>query len=208
VIIEETWTGKSGETLHLWNGHALMQKYANSLDSSAEELRGRELERKMIESACEWLHPGEILVKDDFGKPYWKNREIAMPHMNYSHTKDLLFWGEHNSQRIGVDIEHEREQLLRIKHKFCTAEELQFCQDNIQQILLVWSAKEAMYKAYGQKEIDFKEQMNVWDFEHLQGEQTGQFKGQLQVDGTSIEFEIEFRRKSPYLLTWTLLNHP
>ena len=85
---------------------------------------------------------------------------------------------------------------------------MHFCQDNVQQILLIWTAKEAMYKAYGQKEIDFKEQMKVWDFEYLSNAQAGEFKGSLTVDENLFLFDIEFRRKSPYILTWTLLNQP
>jgi hypothetical protein len=208
VIIEETWLGKNGEKLHFWNAAALLQKYANSSDSRADEMKGRELEKRMIESASGFLHPGESLVKDEFGKPHWHQENTPLPEMNYSHTRDLLFWGEHNFKRIGVDIEHEREQLLRIKHKFCTPQELQFCQDNVQQILLIWTAKEAMYKAYGQKEIDFKEQMSVWNFEHLGNAQEGEFKGSLTVDENIFLFDIEFRRKSPYILTWTLMNLP
>lgn len=210
MIIEETWTGKNGEALHLWNAETLMQKYANSSESPVNEMRGRELERWMVEKGGDLLHPKEKLIKDEYGKPFWQNGNSGslMPEMNYSHSRDLLFWGEHETQRIGVDIEHEREQLLRIKQKFCTTEEMHFCQDNVQQILLVWTAKEAMYKAYGQKEIDFKEQMNVWDFEHLAQAENGDFKGSLTVDRTQFLFDIEFRRKSPYILTWTLLNLP
>ena len=208
MIIEETWMGKSGETLHLWNAQALMQKYVNSSDTLIEELKGRELERMMVETAIDQLNPGKLLTKDEYGKPYWESQGNILPEMNYSHTKDLLFWGEHRNQRIGVDIEHEREQLLRIKHKFCNTEELHFCQDNVQQILLIWTAKEAMYKAYGQKELDFKEQMKVWDFEYLSNAQAGEFKGSLTVDENLFLFDIEFRRKSPYILTWTLLNQP
>lgn len=208
MIIEETWMGKNGETLHLWNARALLQKYANSSESQIEEMKGRELEKRMIESAASVLHPGETLMKDEFGKPHWHQQNGSLPEMNYSHTRDFLFWGEHASKRVGVDIEHEREQLLRIKHKFCTDEELKFCHDNIQQILLIWTAKEAMYKAYGQKEIDFKEQMKVWNFEHLSNSKSGEFNGSLTVDEHITQFDIEFRRKSPYILTWTLLNRP
>lgn len=208
MIIEETWLGNSGEALYLWNAAALMQKYANLTDSMRPTLSGRELERQMIELAAERLHPSQTLIKDEFGKPYWENSDQKLPQMNYSHSKDLLFWGEHDGKRIGVDIEHEREQLLRIKHKFCTNEELEFCRDNIQQILLVWSAKEAMYKAYGQKEIDFKEQMKVWNFEHLYNQAQGLIEGQLTVDNLCFQFDIEFRRKSPFIMTWTLLNLP
>jgi len=200
--------GKNGEALHLWNAAALLQKYANSSDSRVEEMKGRELEKRMIESATRLLHSGETLIKDEFGKPHWNQQNGTLPEMNYSHSRDLLFWGEHGLKRIGVDVEHEREQLLRIKHKFCTSEELHFCQDNVQQILLIWTAKEAMYKAYGQKEIDFKEQMKVWEFDHLSNAQAGEFKGSLTVDENLFLFDIEFRRKSPYILTWTLMNLP
>ena len=204
-MFDEPWEGMNGETLYLWNATNLMQKYAFSAE---EQLAGRALERRMIESASAEIHPGVNLVKDEFGKPFWESKEAILPQMNYSHTKEWLFWGEHPEFSIGVDIEFERQQLLKIKHKFCTPEELQFCNENIQQILLIWSAKEAMYKAYGKKEVDFKEQMNVWDFEHLSDAQSGEFKGSLVTKNNTYLFDIEFRRKYPFVLTWTLLKHP
>jgi 4'-phosphopantetheinyl transferase EntD len=74
-----------------------------------------------------------------------------------------VLWGAHPTQPIGVDIESLRPQIEKIKSKFCRPEELEFAVTPVQ-TLLIWSAKEAMYKAYGKKEIDFREQMRVHSF--------------------------------------------
>lgn len=119
--------------------------------------------------------------------------QSILPYINYSHTllfqnnsnsnqpinsnsnsnnpiskKDLgkecwVLWGTHKEKPIGVDVESVRPQIDKIKSKFCRPEEMVFANTSVK-TLLIWSAKEAMYKAYGKKEIDFREQMMVHPF--------------------------------------------
>lgn len=79
-----------------------------------------------------------------------------------------VLWGANVNKAIGVDIESVRPQIEKIKSKFCRPEELEFCKTPIE-MLLIWSAKEAMYKAYGRKAIDFREQMLVHRFTGFSG---------------------------------------
>jgi phosphopantetheinyl transferase (holo-ACP synthase) len=53
---------------------------------------------------------------------------------------------------------------------------------------MLWSAKEAMYKAYGQKEIDFREHMTVLAPDYRSGEM--HFKGTLKKDDVSLSFTL------------------
>ena len=110
----------------------------------------RELEKSSVKEIIRLLHPNATLQKDDYGKPFLNSVNL---HMNYSHAKNLIFWGEHESFKIGVDIEYLRPQLSKIKHKFCREDEFNFIptDNEIHYLLAIWSAKEAMYKAYGKK---------------------------------------------------------
>jgi phosphopantetheinyl transferase len=104
------------------------------------------------------------LQKDEFGKPFLDSKNL---HINYSHAKSLIFWGEHVSFKIGVDIEYLRPQLAKIKHKFCREDEFDFMptENEIPYLLAIWSAKEAIYKAFGKKEVDFQKHMQILPFE-------------------------------------------
>ena len=124
----------------------------------------RELEKSSVNEIIQLLHPDSALQKDEFGKPFLDSKNL---HINYSHAKSLVFWGEHVSFKIGVDIEYLRPQLAKIKHKFCREDEFDFMptENEIPYLLAIWSAKEAMYKAFGKKEVDFQKHMQILPFE-------------------------------------------
>jgi hypothetical protein len=157
----QNWQCVSGASLYLWE----MQKessqiYAeNGIKNSA-----RELEKSSVNEIIQLLHPNAALQKDEFGKPFLDSRNLQI---NYSHAKNLIFWGEHESFKIGVDIEYLRPQLAKIKHKFCREDEFDFipADNEIPYLLAIWSAKEAIYKAYGKKEVDFQKHMHIFPFE-------------------------------------------
>ena len=54
---------------------------------------------------------------------------------------------------------------------------------------LFWTAKEAMYKAYGQKEVDFKAQLFIAPFE-WQTENIVVTKGKLDKNGLVIHYQL------------------
>jgi phosphopantetheinyl transferase len=157
----QNWQCDSGASLYLWE----MQKesfqiYAeNGIKSNL-----REIEKSSVKEIIELLHPNATLQKDKYGKPFLGFENL---HMNYSHAKNLIFWGEHESFKIGVDIEYLRPQLLKIKHKFCREDEFDFIpsENEISYLLAIWSFKEAIYKAYGKKEVDFQKNIKILPFE-------------------------------------------
>jgi phosphopantetheinyl transferase len=157
----QKWECTSGAKLYLWEIRPVSsQIYAeNGIKHSA-----RELEKSSVKEIIQLLHPNAELKKDDFGKPYLNENSLQI---NYSHAKNILFWGEHAAFKIGVDVEHLRPQLATIKHKFCREDEFEFIpsENAISYLLAIWSAKEAIYKAYGKKEVDFQKHMQILPFE-------------------------------------------
>jgi 4'-phosphopantetheinyl transferase len=157
----KNWQCVSGASLYLWEMQIeSSQIYAeNTIISNA-----RELEKASIRQVIELLHPNSTLQKDEYGKPFL---DPQIQHINYSHAKNIIFWGEHESFKIGVDIEYLRPQLAKIKHKFCREDEFEFIpsENEIPYLLAIWSAKEAIYKAYGKKEVDFQKHMQILPFE-------------------------------------------
>jgi len=77
---------------------------------------------------------------------------------------------------VGIDIELLTPKIERLKHKFVSADELQFFNEDYQQFLeqfgmkrkmerefltMIWSAKETIFKWYGVGQIDFREHMQL-----------------------------------------------
>lgn len=85
-------------------------------------------------------------------KPYLKNRP---EHISISHSKDKLAIILNTHESTGIDIEQIRDKVKNIKHKFLNKQELAFAGDDATKLITLWAAKEAMYKVYGLKELEF-----------------------------------------------------
>lgn len=164
-----------------------------------EITNSRSREKAVVQRILSEKFNESTLLKDEFGKPYLNPPTI---HMNYSHSPTHFFWGSHPVRRIGVDVEQERPQLLKIARKFCHDTELKHANNgtDLLKLLLIWSSKESIFKAYGKGEIDFKEQMRI-DFDNW--EQEERITGYLFKDQT-YKFDICYRYFEGGICTWTL----
>jgi len=68
---------------------------------------------------------------------------------------------------VGIDIEKQRDKILKISNKFATDKELKYVTDSTNQIVVltaIWGAKEALYKLYGVVGLSFKQHIDVAPF--------------------------------------------
>lgn len=75
-------------------------------------------------------------------------------HISISHSIDLAVVALNRDQRIGVDAETMRDALWRVRPKFLSSTEMEFC-DTPRRLLRAWTAKEAAYKAAGIRTLSF-----------------------------------------------------
>ena len=191
----EEWQEESEVRLFLGSLDRLPQNY--ELDSSQPKARRRE--KEALNQFLKMEYPNSEIIKDQYGKPHFKNKQ---PHINYSHSQSHFLWGEHAEFPIGVDVETERPQLLKVAHKFCNDVELEYTVNgkNLPLLLAIWSAKESMFKAFGTGAVDFKEHMQIEPFELSD-------KGSLQATFRIPEtrrLTIFYRRFNTSICTWTL----
>lgn len=103
------------------------------------------------------------LVKDEFGKPFLQ----AFPdwYISLSHTKGFCRVVM-SRMPCGTDIQHFSEKIARIAPRFIHPDEqpVSASEDLLPYLHIVWSAKEAMYKAYGKKSLDFIQHIRVKPF--------------------------------------------
>jgi phosphopantetheinyl transferase len=129
------------------------------------------------------------LIKDEFGKPHLENSPL---HISISHTEDLSAAVAHPFN-CGIDVQVFVNKIARLAPRFMNEAELNHLTDANRLIFqhLIWGAKEAMYKAYGRREIDFREHL----FVELTGIplESGTTKGYLVKDELKKVYELDYR---------------
>ncbi len=130
------------------------------------------------------------LYYDDFGKPHLNDeKHISITH---SHNFSAIIVSD---KTVGIDIELQRDKIIRIANKFCNSE-FQFLNQNVEnetnqfikKLTVIWGAKEAIFKIRNEKGISFKDHINVNNFE-MNARQT---LARLNFIGLQKYFEIHF----------------
>jgi 4'-phosphopantetheinyl transferase len=94
-----------------------------------------------------------LICKDEHGKPHIKNSDW---HISLSHCSTYAVMILHKTQAVGIDIEQISPKISRIIPRICTETELGWAGDDLSKLTILWCAKEAIYKYYAQKKLDFK----------------------------------------------------
>lgn len=164
--VDMSWSCNSGAQLHRWHiseSHSdLLQMYNQSWGTAADtEITAQASAHKLAaRNLIAKAFPNHELAFTAHGKP------VLFPnsaHINHSHAGDYALFIQHPNRPVGVDIEQLRPQLKKIYPRFCNPEELSWlgADPHLQTLLLIWCAKEAMYKAIGEKGTDFRESLSI-----------------------------------------------
>ncbi len=100
----------------------------------------------------------KALQIDPYGKPH-----ISTPqHISLSHSGQYVALYISNNP-CGIDIQVTSPTIRRISHKFMSDGDhnLFSSLQNEERLHVIWSIKEAIYKAYGKKKLDFKKNINI-----------------------------------------------
>jgi 4'-phosphopantetheinyl transferase len=100
----------------------------------------------------------DLLEYNENRKPYLRGSQSFI---SISHSHDRLAVMISTKGETGVDIELVRDKVLNIQHKFLSHDEEKFAKNNVDKLLTIWAAKEAMFKIYGIGEVDFSRHLNV-----------------------------------------------
>lgn len=95
------------------------------------------------------------------GEPYLES--CSNTNISISHTADFLALSFSMKKRCGVDIELISRRTKHLSRRFASSTEVEIAQnifpDNPS--LLIWCAKEAMYKFLGREGVDFLKELEV-----------------------------------------------
>ena len=127
------------------------------------------------------------LFYDEFGKPHLKNgKYISITH---SFTFSAIIVSD--KFHVGIDIEKQREKILKIARKFTPFEEYKTIANVdalISKLTIVWGAKESLYKIYGKKKLLFLHHIYIEDFKFADEKTTGE----IRYNGENTAYNISF----------------
>lgn len=122
--------------------------------------------RKLLEQAG---YTDFDLYYDQNGKPHLKDgRHISITH-SYEFSAIII-----SDRNIGIDLEQQREKIIKIANKFTDFDSNFFNKSNtrqtVRQLTAIWGIKESVYKFYSLSGLSLKENMNVLPFDLEQKE--------------------------------------
>ncbi|WP_405384526.1 4'-phosphopantetheinyl transferase family protein [Maribacter sp. LLG6340-A2] len=127
------------------------------------------------------------LFYDQIGKPHLKDgKYISITH-SHNFTGIIIS----SKVEVGIDIEMQRDKILRIAHKFTPFQEYRTLANTaavIRKLTIVWGAKESLYKIYGERGLSFLQHINVQDFLFDDGSTTAE----IMYKGTHSSYKINF----------------
>ena len=127
------------------------------------------------------------LIYDEFGKPHLKNGKFISITHSFTFTAIIVS----DKLHVGIDIEKQREKILKIAHKFTPFEEYKTIANVdalISKLTIVWGAKESLYKIYGKKKLLFLHHIYIEDFKFADEKTTGE----IRYNGENTAYNISF----------------
>lgn len=131
------------------------------------------------------------------GKPHLTNgKYISITH---SFTFSAIAISE---KEVGIDIEKNREKIKIIQHKFVNFESgfIHKDDDYIQQLTVIWGAKESLYKIYPYGSLTFKNDIDIDSFQIDDKKTTGCIK----VKDWNKNYNIHFEQLDEFTLVYAL----
>ena len=112
------------------------------------------------------------LYYDNLGKPHLKDGTYISITHSFHFSAIILSDDIH----VGVDIEKQRDLIVKIAHKFTPIGEYKTLANHealVRKLTIVWGAKESLYKIYEQEGLSFLQHIDVQDFSFEDTKTTG-----------------------------------
>jgi len=149
------------------------------------------------------LSPAEFPVEyDEAGKPYLAGSNY---HISVTHTEDLAAVIISHYDRVGIDMERIKPRVAKVREKFLSPVELASIPGDreLEQLTLGWCAKEALYKLYGKRDLDFRDHILL----ELPDQAGMTFKASVRYQGKASEYLLFSEKIRDFILVYLLEPH-
>lgn len=134
----------------------------------------------------------EPILYSEIGAPYVEGEGF----ISISHANHVVGMAYCPSFQVGLDLEPIHEKVMRVKHKFLSPEEQRSTDtSSVEEMIKVWSGKEALYKLAGRKEIIFAENLLLHRIDSLK------WKGRIYFPDTKKEVEMTIETKHDFVIS-------
>jgi 4'-phosphopantetheinyl transferase len=125
---------------------------------------------------------------DQHGKPHLKSHAFDI---SFSHAKDKVAVML-SKKTAGIDIQDITPRIRKIVHKYMNQPELNSLREETYDThaTLYWCAKEALYKAYGERQLIFTDNIIVEPFYFIPDK--GTFKGSIVLENSRKDFVLKY----------------
>ncbi len=140
------------------------------------------------------------LSYDQNGKPHLKDgKHISITH-SYIFSAIII-----SDIEVGIDIEKQRDKILKIAHKFTPIEEYRTMANDdalIRKLTFVWGAKESLYKSFSTPGVRFLEHIYVEDFRL---DDPGS-KASISAYGKKEQYQVFFDEFEEFTLVYAIIE--
>jgi len=207
------WYKELGEEakVAVWKIEETEQELKSSLILKDQELAFVDMIRKG-KRTLHWLASRVLLRKllnlneteyldtrlDEHDKPFIFNKSY---HFSLSHSAEYAAAIVSRDHLVGCDLEQIHEKIIRIEEKFLSKEEIAFTDHSqkVNHLYATWSAKEALYKLYGKRNVSFKDNIHLHPFEF---HSPGEIRACIQKDYFFKNFLVHYEILDGYMLAY------
>lgn len=144
----------------------------------------------------------QLLGTEDFelcytpeNKPYLKN---SQKHISISHSHDKLVIICNKRANTGIDIELVRDKVQNIQHKYLSEKEIRFAANDPDRLITLWAAKEALYKVYGLKEVEFIKNLSIEEYSGAE------IRGRIEIKNINKSYKLIHEKIDDYKMVYVL----
>ncbi len=132
-------------------------------------------------------------------KPYI---DLSDDHISVSHSGKFAAVIISHKRPVGIDIEQIHPRLHKVADKFVSPDETgkDLAGMSSGELCLHWCAKEALYKLYGERQLDFREHIRIQSPSGLEGG----FQGMICREGDERLFQLRSETIEDYCLVYVV----
>lgn len=131
----------------------------------------------------------EGLYYDVLGKPHLKDEKFISITHSFNFTAIIV-----SEEKVGIDIEMQRDKILRIAGKFTPLDEYHTLANEealIRKLTIVWGGKESIYKLMAEPGLGFLQHIYINDFDFESSKTTGKVNFLGNITYYNLDF-LEF----------------
>lgn len=202
-------TENLGQYTAVWRIEENLEALLKKVQLATEELQilesytneNRKKEWLAVRALLQSLRPSCPVIKyKENGKPYLTD---GSEEISISHSGPYIAIALSKSHLPGVDIEQASPRIKRIAERFVNEQERTFLTERtlIEQLCLIWCAKEVLYKIHPEGMLNFKNNLLVSPFTLAD---KGEFEGFIIKDTNRSAHKLQYLRIDNYMLVYTI----